>query len=149
MFIPSRSSEIGLIAAQLAFHDVKVPLLGTNGWNSQDFARTADRTVDGATFVDGFFVDSPYPAVQEFVQRYQKRFQTTPSLFTVQGYDAARVVIEGIRKGATSGETMREFLMTQRDLPTLAGPAGFGPDGTLRRPLFLLQVRQGKFVQLD
>jgi len=149
MFIPSRSSEIGLIAAQLVFHDVKVPLLGTNGWNSQDFARTADRTVDGATFVDGFFVDSPYPAVQEFVQRYQKRFQTTPSLFTMQGYDAARVVIEGIRKGATSGEAMQEFLMTQRDLPTLAGPAGFGPDGTLRRPLFLLQVRQGKFVQLD
>lgn len=149
MFIPSRSSEIGLIAAQLAFHDVKVPLLGTNGWNSQDFARTADRTVDGATFVDGFFVDSPYPAVQEFVQRYRKRFLTTPSLFTMQGYDAARVVIEGIRKGATSGEAIRDFLMTQRDLPTLAGPAGFGPDGTLHRPLFLLQVRQGKFVQLD
>jgi ABC-type branched-subunit amino acid transport system substrate-binding protein/predicted negative regulator of RcsB-dependent stress response len=149
IFIPSRSSEIGLIAAQLAFHDVKVPLLGTNGWNSQDFARTADRTVDGATFVDGFFVDSPNPAVQDFVQRYQKRFQTTPSLFTVQGYDAARVVIEGIRRGATSGEAIQEFLATQRDLPTLAGPAGFGPDGTLHRPLFLLQVRQGKFIQLD
>lgn len=149
MFIPSRSNEIGLIAAQLAFHDMKVPLLGTNGWNSQDFARTADRTVDGATFVDGFFVDSPNPAVRDFVQRYRQRFQTTPSLFTMQGYDAARVVIEGIRKGATSGEAIQEFLMTQRDLPTLAGPASFGPDGTLHRPLFLLQVKQGKFVQLD
>jgi ABC-type branched-subunit amino acid transport system substrate-binding protein/predicted negative regulator of RcsB-dependent stress response len=149
MFIPSRSSDIGLIAAQLAFHDIRVPLLGTNGWNTQDFARTADRTVDGATFVDGFFVDSPNPAVQEFVQRYQKRFQTTPSLFAMQGYDAARVVIEGIRNGATSGEALQEFLTTQRNLPALSGPAGFGPDGTLHRPLFLLRVKQGKFVQLD
>lgn len=149
IFIPSRSSEIGLIAAQLAFHDVNVPLLGTNGWNSEDFARTADRTVDGATFVDGFFVDSPNPAVQEFVQRYQRRFQSTPTLFAMQGYDAARLVIEGIRRGATTGEAMQEFLMTQRDLPTLAGPASFGPDGTLHRPLFLLQVKHGKFVQLD
>lgn len=149
IFIPSRSNDIGLIAAQLAFHDMRVPLLGTNGWNSQDFARTADRTVEGATFVDGFFVDSPNAAVQEFVQRYQKRFQTTPSLFTMQGYDAARAVIDGIRSGVTSGETLQEFLMTQRTLPTLAGPAGFGPDGTLHRPLFLLQVKQGKFVQLD
>ncbi len=149
IFIPSRSQEIGLLAAQLAFHDIKVPLLGTNGWNSQDFARTADRTVDGAIFVDGFFADSPNPAVQEFVQRYRKRFQSTPSLFTMQGYDAARVVIEGIRHGATSGEALHDFLMTQRNLPTLAGPAGFGPDGTLHRPLFLLQVKQGKFVQLD
>lgn len=149
IFIPSRSSDIGLIAAQLAFHDMRVPLLGTNGWNSQDFARTADRTLEGATFVDGFFVDSPNAAVQEFVQRYQKRFQTTPSLFTMQGYDAARAVIEGVRSGVTSGETLQEFLMTQRTLPTLAGPAGFGPDGTLHRPLFLLQVKQGKFIQLN
>ena len=149
IFVPSRSHEIGLIAAQLAFHDMKVPLLGTNGWNSQDFARTADRTVDGAVFVDGFFMDSHNPAVQEFVQRYQKRFQTTPSLFTMQGYDAARVVIEAVRRGAASGEAVHELLLTQRDLPTITGPAGFGPDGTLQRPLFLLQVKQGKFVQLD
>ena len=149
IFIPSRSSEIGLISAQLVFHDMKIPMLGTNGWNAQDFTRTTDRTVDGAVFVDGFFVDSPNYAVQDFVQRYQKRFQTMPSLFTMQGYDAAGVVIEGIRQGATSGEAIHEFLMTQRDLPTLAGPAGFGPDGILHRPLFLLQVKQGKFVQLD
>jgi ABC-type branched-subunit amino acid transport system substrate-binding protein len=149
LFIPSRSREIGLLAAQLAFHDIKAPLLGTNGWNSQDFARTADRTVDGAAFVDGFFIDSSNPAVQEFVQRYRKRFHSTPSLFTMQGYDAATVVIEGVRHGATSGDALRDFLMTQRNLPTLAGPGGFGPDGTLQRPLFLLQVKQGKFVQLD
>jgi ABC-type branched-subunit amino acid transport system substrate-binding protein len=149
IFIPSRSNDIGLIASQLAFHDVKVPMLGTNGWNSPDFARTADRTVDGAVFVDGFFLDSHLPGVQEFVQRYQRRFQSQPSLFSMQGYDAARIVIEAVRKGATSGEAVQEYLSAQRDLPTLAGPAAFGSDGTLQRPLFLLQVKQGKFVQLD
>jgi ABC-type branched-subunit amino acid transport system substrate-binding protein len=149
IFIPSRSQEIGIIAAQLAYHDMKVPLLGTNGWNSQDFARTADRTVDGAVFVDGFFANSPNAPVQDFVQRYQKRFQTTPSLFAMQGYDAARVVIEAVRKGATSGEAVHDLLMTQRDWPALAGPAAFGPDGALQRALFVLQVKQGKFVQLD
>jgi ABC-type branched-subunit amino acid transport system substrate-binding protein/predicted negative regulator of RcsB-dependent stress response len=149
IFIPSRSHEIGLLAAQLAYHDIKVPLLGTNGWNSQDFARTADRTIDGATFVDGFFVDSPNPSVQEFVQQYHRRFQSTPSLFAMQGYDAARAVVAGIHYGATSGEALHDFFMTQRNLPTVAGPASFGPDGTLHRPLFLLRVKQGKFVQVD
>ena len=149
IFIPSRSKEIGLLAAQLAFHDIKTPLLGTNGWNSQDFARTADRTVDGATFVDGFFIDSPNPSIQEFVQRHQNRFESPPSLFTMQGYDAARIAIDGIRHGATSGDALRDYLATSRNLPTLAGPAGFGQDGALHRPLFLLQVKQGKFVQLN
>lgn len=149
IFIPSRSSDIGLLAAQLSYHDMRVPLLGSNSWNTQDFARTTDRTVNGATFVDGFFVDSPNPAVQEFVQRYHNRVQSTPSLFTMQGYDAAHVVIEGIRNGAHSGQEIKKFLTTQRNLPTLAGPANFGPDGILHRPLFLLQVKQGKFVQLN
>lgn len=149
IFIPSRASEIGLLAAQLVFHDVKVPLLGTNGWNSPDFLRTADRTVDGAVFVDGFFAESANAAVQDFVQRFQKRFQGSPTLFTMQGYDAAKLVLEAIRRGATSGDAVREFLTTQHDLPTLMGPAGFGVEGTLQRPLALLQVKHGKFVQLD
>jgi ABC-type branched-subunit amino acid transport system substrate-binding protein/predicted negative regulator of RcsB-dependent stress response len=149
IFIPSRSSDVGLIAAQLAFHDIHVPLLGANGWNSPDFVRAADRAVEGAVFVDGFFADSLHPSVKDFVERYQKRTQTLPSLFVAQGYDAARVVIEGIRHGATSGESLRDFLTTQRSLPTLTGPAGFGPDGALHRPLFLLQVKQGKFVQIE
>jgi ABC-type branched-subunit amino acid transport system substrate-binding protein/predicted negative regulator of RcsB-dependent stress response len=149
MFIPSRSSDIGLIAAQLAYHDIHVPLLGANGWNSPDFARTADRAAEGAVFVDGFFPDSPAPAVKDFVERYRKRAQAPPSLFVALGYDAARVVIEGIRHGATSGESLREFLATQRNLPTLAGPASFSPDGILHRPLFLLQVKQGKFVHIE
>ena len=50
---------------------MKVPFLGSNGWNAPDFARTADQSIDGAVFVDGFFVDSPNPNVQEFVERYK------------------------------------------------------------------------------
>jgi branched-chain amino acid transport system substrate-binding protein len=149
VFIPGRASDVGLIAAQLNFHDMKVPFLGSNGWNAPDFARTADHSIDGAVFVDGFFVDSPNPNVQEFVERYKKRFQNAPTLFAMQGYDAAKVVIEAIRKGATSGEAIRDYLTVQQDLPALAGPASFAQDGTLDRPLFLIQVKRGRFTQVD
>lgn len=149
IFIPGRAQEAGLIAAQLNFHDMKVPFLGANGWNSPDFAKTADQSIDGAIFVDGFFVDSPNPNVQDFVDRYKKRFQAIPTLFAMQGYDAAKLVLEAIRKGASSGEAVRDYLMTQRDLPAMIGPASFGPDGTLNRSLFLIQVKRGRFTQLD
>jgi len=149
IFIPGRAADVGLIAAQLNFHDMKVPFLGSNGWNAPDFARTADQSIDGAVFVDGFFADSPNPNVQDFVERYKKRFQTSPTLFAMQGYDAAKFVVEAIRKGATSGEAVRDFLVSQPDLPALGGPAAFLPDGTLNRPLFLIQVKRGRFTQVD
>lgn len=149
VFIPGRSLDVGLLAAQLAFYDIAVPLLGTNGWNQPDFARVADRSVEGGVFADGFFAESSSPVVQEFVERYRKRFQATPSLFAAQGYDAARLTVEAIRRGATTGEAVRDYLMMQHDLPTLSGPSGFNPDGTLNRHVFLIQVKQGKFVPLD
>ena len=149
VFIPGRSLDVGLLAAQLAFHDIAVPLLGANGWNTPDFARVADRSIEGSVFVDGFFADSSSPVVQEFVERYRKRFQATPSLFAAQGYDAARLAVEAIKRGATTGEAIRDYLMMQHDLPALSGPSGFSPDGTLNRRVFLIQVKQGKFVSLD
>ena len=149
VFLPGRSREVGLIAAQLAFHDIKVPLLGANGWNSADFARTADRTMEGSIFVDGFFVGSPNPTVQDFVDRYQRRFQVPPSLFAAQAYDAARLVLEAVHKGATSGEAVRDYLLMQHDLPTLTGPASFTSDGTLNRRIHVIQVKHGRFVQID
>ncbi|MBP6263927.1 MAG: penicillin-binding protein activator [Nitrospira sp.] len=149
VFIPGRSLDVGLLAAQLAFFDITVPLLGTNGWNTPDFARVADRSVEGSVFVDGFFSDSASPVVQEFVERYRKRFQATPSLFAAQGYDAARLAVEAIKRGATTGEGVRDYLMMQHDLPSLSGPSGFSADGTLNRHVFLIQVKQGKFVPLE
>jgi len=149
IFIPGRAADAGLITAQLNFHDMKVPFLGANGWNSPDFARTDDSSIDGAVFVDGFFVDSPTPTVQDFVDRYKKRFQTNPTLFAMQGYDAAKLVLDAVRKGASSGEAVQEQLLTQPDLSSLAGPAAFGPDGTLNRPLFLMQIKRGRFQQVN
>ena len=149
IFIPGRATDAGLITAQLNFHDMKVPFLGANGWNSPDFARTADSSIDGAVFVDGFFIDSPSPIVQDFVDRYKKRFQTNPTLFAVQGYDAAKLVMDAVRKGAASGEAIHDQFLTQPDLASLAGPAAFGPDGTLDRPLFLMQIKRGRFLQVN
>ncbi|MDR4479697.1 MAG: penicillin-binding protein activator [Nitrospira sp.] len=149
LFIPGRSLDVGLLAAQLAFYDIAVPLLGANGWNTPDFARVADRSIEGSVFVDGFFADSASPVVQEFVERYRKRFQATPSLFAAQGYDAARLAVEAIKRGATTGEGVRDYLIMQHDLPTLSGPSGFSPDGILNRHVFLIQVKQGKFVPLE
>jgi branched-chain amino acid transport system substrate-binding protein len=149
VFIPGRAADVGLIAAQLNFHDMKVPFLGSNGWNAPDFARTADQSIDGSVFVDGFFADSPNPNIQDFVDRYKKRFQSAPTLFAMQGYDAAKFVIDAIKKGATSGDAIRDYLTRQQDLPALAGPAAFAQDGTLNRPLFLIQVKRGRFTQVD
>ena len=149
VFMPADAIEAALIAPQMMFYDVKVTLLGSNTWNTPDLTRLADRTLEGSVFVDGFFIDSPEPAVREFVDRYRKRYQTDPTLFSALAYDATRLVLDAVRRGATSGKTVREHLTKQQDLPSLAGPTFFGPTGTLTRRLFVIYVKNGKLAQMN
>lgn len=149
VFLPGSYAQIALLAPQLRFHDIKTPLLGSNAWNAPDLFRLADRSIDGSVFADGLFLDSPDPAVREFVDRYRRKFQANPTVFAAQAYDAARVVLDSIKKGASSGKAVREHLLKDQDLPSLGGPAAFGPGGALERRIFLIQVKQGKLVQLD
>ncbi len=149
VFLPGRASQIGLLTAQLLFYDVKVGFLGNSTWNSPDLLRFADRTVEGDIFVDGFFADSPDPTIHDFVVRYRLRHQEDPTSFAAQAYDATRLVLEAIRRGAASGKAVREQLTRSADLPALSGPAAFGPNGTLDRRMFVIEVKKGKFVQVD
>lgn len=149
LFVPSDINQVPLVASQLAFYDVRVPLLGTNTWNVPALPKLAERYVEGSTFVDAFFLDSPDQAVREFVDRYRRKYQADPSPFAAQAYDAARIVIEAIRRGATSSKDVYEQLVEAQDFATLTGPASFGPHGVLNRRLYVIHVKNGRLVQLN
>ena len=133
----------------MLFYDVKVGFLGNSTWNSPDLLRAADRTIEGDVFVDGFFADSADPTIHDFVIRYRLRHQTDPTSFAAHAYDATRVVLDAVTRGATSGRAIRDQLMRSPDLPALSGPAAFGPNGSLDRKLFVIEIKKGKFVQVD
>ena len=104
---------------------------------------------EGGTFVDGFHLDSPDPDVVDFVSRFQRRYQQPPSLFAAQAYDAARLVIDALRRGATSSREVARALRQAEDLPALGGATGFDARGVLNRKLFVLQVKEGKIEPVE
>lgn len=151
LFIPDYADRIGLIAPQLAFYGIEqLPLLGINGWNSPDLIRLAGRFVEGAVFVDGFFSQSPYPFVQEFVNRYFEKYGEEPSILEAQGYDAASMLLTLLdRPGIQSREDLRLALSQVRNFPGVTGATSFTLDGEAEKDLFLLQVQNGNIVQIN
>ncbi len=149
VFLPGQPVHLAIIAAQLAFFDMNVPILGGNSWHNPELFRWAKQDLNGSIFVDGFFLNSPDPNVQMFIQRYRSQFHKDPSLFAVQAFDAATVVLETIRKGAQSGQDVWDQLVRRSDLPALSGFASFSSAGILNRRLYLLQVQNRNFLQLN
>ncbi len=149
VFLPGQPVHLAIIAAQLAFFDMNVPILGGNSWHDPEIFRWAKQDLNGSIFVDGFFLNSPDPSVQMFIQRYRSKYHKEPSLFAVQAFDAATVVLETIRKGAQSGQDVWDQLVRRSDLPALSGFASFSSAGILNRRLYLLEVNNLTFTQLN
>ena len=67
----------------------------------------------------------------------------------VQAYDAATLVLETIRKDAQSGQDVWDQLVRRSDLPALSGFASFSSAGILNRRLYILQINNRAFTQLN
>lgn len=150
IFLPGDYDQVGLIAAQLAFFDIQgVTLLGTNGWDSPDLFKIGGKYIDGGIFVDGFFAGSSEPAIRSFVDRYRARYGEEPTLLSAQAYDSANMILASIRQGATNGETVREFVGRIQNFPGVTGPISYSPDGEPAKRLYVIQAKDGQFIQLN
>lgn len=150
LFIPDYADRIGLLAPQLGYYSLEpVPLLGINGWNSPDLVRLGGSAVDGAVFVDGFFGDSPNPAIRSFVERYREKYGEVPSILAAQGFDCIGLLLSALETpGVRSREELAQALARLQNYPGVTGTTSFDPQGDAVKGLFLLQVRDGQIVQL-
>ncbi len=148
IFLPGEAQKVSLIAGQIRFYAAKVGILGTNGMDTPELLQFDARAVEEAIFADSFFVDSPDPAVRNFVEQYRKRFQQPPTAFAAQAYEATRLVLDGILKGATTGRALRESVKNVKNAPGLIGPLTMNPAGYLERRYVLIQVKNGRLVPL-
>ena len=149
LFLPGHPTDVAFLSAQLAYFDIRVPLFGTNTWNHPDLLKWGRNTLNGGTFGDALFLQSTDPEIQEFIRKYREQYHRDPSIFSAQAYDAMRVIIDTIRHGATNGQEVREQLFIRHDFPTLGGLASFGEGGVLDRKVYMIQVANGRFVQVN
>jgi ABC-type branched-subunit amino acid transport system substrate-binding protein len=151
LFIPDYADRIGVIAPQLAYYGIEnVPLLGINGWNSPELLRTVGGFIEGAVFVDGFFAYSPYPFVQDFVDRYYEKYGEVPTLLQAQGFDTAGILLSLLdNPQVRTRDDLRLALSQLQTYPGVTGATSFNLIGEADKILYLLQVRNGNIEQLN
>jgi ABC-type branched-subunit amino acid transport system substrate-binding protein len=150
LFIPESHDKVVLIAPQLAFHEVnETRLLGSSGWYHPDLTRIARKHVEGALFTAHFYPDSTVPFVRHFREDYEATFAAVPEAFAAQAYDAARIVLVQLARGATDRDDMRSGVLAVRDYPGVTGVLSIRPDGNATKRPFLLGVERGRVLQVD
>jgi branched-chain amino acid transport system substrate-binding protein len=148
IFLPGYYDKVKLIAPALAFFNITgAQLLGSDGWHAPEITAGSDDILEGAIFVDGFFVDSPLSRVQEFVARYQARYLELPDLFAAQAYDTFLMVAQVLRDGATTRSELRHGLLRIRNFEGASGTTTITAQGDAEKIPFVLTIRNGRIEQ--
>ena len=114
-------------------------------------AATIDNS-DGAAegmYVTGF-APSPKSAVdQAWVQAYQAVEYRNPDTYSINGYSAMQVLVEGAKKSGALNAAKIADAIRKLDLITPLGKVQFQDNGDLRAAqIYLFQVKGGEFVQI-
>lgn len=122
IFIPGFYTEVGLIARQARQLGLDVPLLGTDSWDSSKLSEIGGAAVNGSYFSNHYTVESTEPIVQAFVDKYKKRYGSTPDGVAVMGYDAANILFSAIDRAPDLKPTqIRDELAKTKDFAAVTG----------------------------
>src|SRR6202007_606067 len=110
-FLPDSAERLSMLLSYLEFVDIRgVQLLGASGWDRPQALLSAGPAVNGAVFVDGFFVYSFRPEVRAFVDAFRDAYHTDPGTLEAYGYDSAMLLRELIAMGGTDRLRMTALL---------------------------------------
>ncbi|MEO0091294.1 MAG: ABC transporter substrate-binding protein [candidate division WOR-3 bacterium] len=145
LFIPDYYNKVGLIVKQARALGIKSVFLGGDGWDSPEMTKIAGDAINGGYFTNHYSPQDPRPEVQEWVQKYEKKYGSKPDALATLGYDAALLLIEGIRLAGKDDPTLvRDALTKLTNFPTVSGNITFDVFGNPVKNAVILQYQNGE-----
>ena len=145
-------AEGSAMAHELRVADVTAPYLGADGLKPSRYLETPEVDVVGPYYTSASADVQRRRSAADFRQAYARRFPQFAdyTIYTVEAYDAANVLIEAVRKAGTADReaVLREVARTG-DYPGASGSITFAPDGERLDPVIdFYVVKQGELTFL-
>jgi branched-chain amino acid transport system substrate-binding protein len=95
IYVPGYYTEVVNIARQAKSLGLNIPLIGGDGWDSEDLKNAGD-ALNGCYYSNHYSQEDKSPAVQDFIKKYQAKFGKIPDGLAALGYDAARLLFDAM-----------------------------------------------------
>ncbi len=150
LFIPDSPSRINLILPQLAFKDAGgMYLIGTNLWHDESLLKGVKGYNKKIIIPDGFLASSQNPVTEEFTKNFESLFYHKPQFLEAIAYDTAFILFTtAMDETVDSRESLKNALKGERIYEGVTGPTMFDEQGMAHRPLFLMTVKNGEFIEI-
>ncbi|MFA5902514.1 MAG: penicillin-binding protein activator [Desulfobacula sp.] len=151
LFIPDSPARVNLILSQLGFNDTKnVYFIGTNLWHDESLLKATKGSNRNIIISDGFLDSSRNPIVDEFTKNFESLFNHKPQFLEAISFDTTSILfITAMDKTVDSREALKDALKGKRIYDGVTGQTMFDQQGIAHRPLFLMTIKNGEFVEIN
>jgi branched-chain amino acid transport system substrate-binding protein len=165
--IPGYYTEAGLIGRQARELGITVPLIGGDGWESEQLLQIGGEALNGCYYTNHWALDAPDPRLQEFLKKYRAKYGKDPDAIGGLAYDAARVLFQSLEQLATEDpqtflglssrkantpdrraatKKLRDIIAATRSFPGVSGTITLDENRNASKPAVVIEVKDGKKV---
>ena len=168
IYIPGYYTEAGLIARKARELGITVPLLGSDGWESEKLLEIGGASLNGSYYTNHWALDMQNPKLQAFLKTFRdKNGGSDPDAIAGLAYDAANVLFGCLKKIAADDPAMfkafgsskagtperkaaeaklRELIAATKDYDGVTGTITLDENRNASKPLVVLEIKGGKKV---
>jgi branched-chain amino acid transport system substrate-binding protein len=149
VFYAGYEIEAPYLRMALVNANVDIPMLASDGAFLGATIDEAAGTAEGM-YVSAFAPSPENITDERWFEAYQAVEYRNPDTYSVNGYVAMEVLIEGARRAGSLEADAIGGALRQHALPTLLGDLRYQPDGDLMdAQIWIYQVRDGQFYQIS
>lgn len=152
IWVPGYYTEAGLICQQARELGINVPIMGGDGWDSDQTVQIGKQAVENTYFSNHYHADDDRPEVRKFVDSYRATYKNPdgtpkiPDAMAILGYDAMKLMADAIKRaGNTEGPKVRDALAATKDFPGASGTITIDKERNAKKPIVILKIEGGKF----
>ena len=145
IFVPGYYNDVGLIAKQARDKGITVPLIGGDGWDSEQLYKIGGSALNGSFFTNHYSPFDTDPKVVKFVNDYKAKYNgSTPDALAATAFDAANIMFDAIKRAKSlSGTDIRDALAGTNAFPGVTGTVTFNQQRDAVKPIVMIEIKDG------
>jgi branched-chain amino acid transport system substrate-binding protein len=145
IYVPGYYTEVVNIARQARQLGLNVPLIGGDGWVSDDL-KNAGTALDGCFFSDHYAKEDDRPEVKNFLTKFKAEYNQEPDSMAALGYDAANLLFDAIqRAGTTDGKALAAAINSTKDFKAVTGTITIDEKRNAKKGAVIQQLKNGQY----
>ena len=145
IYIPGYYTEVVNIARQARKLGITCPLIGGDGWVSEELKNAGD-ALDGCYFSDHYSQEDKRPEVQDFLKKYKTEYGKTPDSMAALGYDAANLLFDAMKRAKSlNGHDLADAIASTKDFKAVTGNITINDHRDATKLAVIQKIQGGQF----